>query len=136
MILLVQSEENYIYNATVNVQVGENVTLLCSTSATYQKKDLRVYWQREQPPGRSNPDVVLAFHQGAINFKNQKDSYSGRVDVNPDHVASGNFSLLLESVQLEDSGPYDTVIVTNGVRLRCRTQLNVGGESILLPLCA
>nr|XP_023648831.1 CD276 antigen homolog isoform X2 [Paramormyrops kingsleyae] len=128
MILLVQSEENYIYNATVTVQVGDNIMLACSTSATYQEKDLRVFWQREQSQGRSSSDVVLTFKQGIITEMNQKDSFRGRVEVFPNELTRGNFSLLLKSVRPADVGQYETIIVPekNSNRPRCRTQLNVG----------
>ncbi|XP_048834965.1 CD276 antigen homolog isoform X2 [Brienomyrus brachyistius] len=127
MILQVQGED-YIYNATVNVPVGENVMLTCSTSATYKEQDLRVFWQRENSQGTSPADVLMIFKMGEINDKFQKESYRGRVIVFPYELPRGNFSLLLTSVQIKDAGLYETIVIFNNDKKKqyCRIQLNVG----------
>ncbi|XP_040887953.1 coxsackievirus and adenovirus receptor homolog [Toxotes jaculatrix] len=68
-------------------------------------------------------NIVLTVMSGVQNTASQNQNFRGRVNSFPDLYTSGNFSIVLQNVQLSDSGTYECHIPK--VDFKQRVQLTV-----------
>ncbi|KAM4560345.1 V-set domain-containing T-cell activation inhibitor 1-like [Odontesthes bonariensis] len=108
-------------DAAVEGFTGGSVMLPCSYSGSLPQK-VDAFWRN------GNTKVVLDIKDGGQNFATQDQRYKGRVSSFPDQYQKGNFSIILENLQLEDAGTYECIILT--VNYRWKVNLKVSEKAV------
>ncbi|XP_036002347.1 butyrophilin subfamily 1 member A1-like isoform X2 [Fundulus heteroclitus] len=96
----------------VSVQRGHVATLPCWLTSSQSAEDMEVRWhQKETPQGNEFDTPILLYKAKEFDYTSQKASYAGRVSFGLKEGTSGglktgDISLKLQNVTLEDTGNY------------------------------
>lgn len=108
--------------------LGYNVILNCKFQTTPGKvpSDVTITWQKDGLTG-----VVYQYQDNADHLQEQNPQFKNKVKLFPDAIPSGNASLLLMMVRMEDEGLYRCSVTTSGVMGTVSIHLRVGGKKLL-----
>ncbi|KAK3554496.1 hypothetical protein QTP70_024292 [Hemibagrus guttatus] len=92
----------------VVAQLGGSVLLPCFIESPLPLEGLQVEWRK-----KDSDSLVSLFQQGESRLDLQSQVFKGRVDLFPDKISKGNFSILLKNVLEEDAGGYRCKVNTS-----------------------
>uniref|UniRef100_A0A3B4T4H2 Ig-like domain-containing protein n=1 Tax=Seriola dumerili TaxID=41447 RepID=A0A3B4T4H2_SERDU len=100
----------------------------CTFSKPFQPEESFIYWQ-----GQSKAVIVAhVYAKGKEEFEHQDQLFKNRTKIFPDQLSSGNFSLVIESLMLEDDKTAFEVIFINSTSEQpeklCQVTLHVSGQ--------
>ncbi|XP_026882399.2 V-set domain-containing T-cell activation inhibitor 1 [Electrophorus electricus] len=107
--------------------LGQDVVLDCTFQSNTGKGpagNVLITWTKERLSG-----VVYQYQNNAPQLKDQNSQFQNRAQLFPDVIATGNASLLLRRVTMEDDGVYRCVVSAPGVSGTVRIHLSVGAFS-------
>lgn len=109
--------------------LGQDVILDCKfqTKTSQVSSDISITWLKEGLTG-----VVYQYQNNADHLKEQNLQFKNRVKLFPDAITTGNASLLLKTVRLEDEGVYRCSVTASGVAGTVSIHLRVGGKTLLM----
>ncbi|KAL7876950.1 hypothetical protein SRHO_G00035930, partial [Serrasalmus rhombeus] len=88
-------------------QLGDTVLLPCFSQIHLPLEGLQVEWRKAD-----SETLVILFQQGEIRPDLQSQSFRDRVQLFPDEISKGNFSILLNNVVRNDTGVYRCKVST------------------------
>ncbi|XP_053483542.1 V-set domain-containing T-cell activation inhibitor 1 [Ictalurus furcatus] len=107
--------------------LGQDVILGCRFQTKTGKdvsSGVSITWQKDGLTG-----VVYRYQNNAAQLQEQNSQFKNRVKLFPDAIPTGNASLLLMRVRLEDAGVYRCSVTTSGVTGTVSIHLRVGAFS-------
>lgn len=104
-----------VQSITINAPQGSLVTLPCSSNQT----DPSVFWRYR------DRTTVCDIIDGKADFDEQDLAYKGRVEIFPEEIKKGNFSIKLLNLSTSDTGTYTCNLVSSVTPQT--VQLNVTG---------
>lgn len=106
--------------------LGQDVILGCKfqTKTSQVSSDISITWQKEGLTG-----VVYQYQNNADHLQEQNLQFKNRVKLFSDAITTGNASLLLKTVRLEDEGVYRCGVTASGVAGTVSIHLRVGAFS-------
>ncbi|KAF7709352.1 V-set domain-containing T-cell activation inhibitor 1 isoform X1 [Silurus meridionalis] len=106
--------------------LGKDVMLGCKfqTKTGQISSSVSITWQKDGLTG-----VVYQFQNNAGHLQDQNPQFKNRVTLFPDVITTGNASLLLRTVRMEDEGVYRCSVTASGVTGSASIRLRVGAFS-------
>ncbi|XP_058247356.1 V-set domain-containing T-cell activation inhibitor 1 isoform X2 [Hemibagrus wyckioides] len=103
--------------------LGQDVILDCNfqTKTSQVSSDVSITWQKDGLTG-----VVYQYQNNADHLTEQNTLFKNRAKLFPDAITTGNASLLLRTVRMEDEGVYRCSVTTSGVTGTVSINLRVG----------
>lgn len=115
-------------NISINGTRGDPLLWSCHYifSEPFQPEQSLIFWQ-----GYKKMDIVLhIYRKGQQEFHYQSQSFQNRTTVFPDQLPSGNFSLVIEPLMLQDNQIFIEVIFLSEnkpTKKLCQTTVYVAG---------
>lgn len=111
--------------------LGQDVTLECKVQpkTAQVSSDVSITWQKDGLTG-----VVYKYLNNAASLKEQNPQFYNRVKLFPDPTTTGNASILLRTVRMEDEGVYQCSVTASGVTGTVSIHLRVGGKKLLYSM--
>lgn len=108
--------------------LGQDVILDCKfqTKSSQLSSDVSITWQKEGLSG-----VVYQYQNNVDHLQEQNPQFKNRVKLFPDAIPTGNASLLMRTVRMQDEGVYRCSVTTPGVTGSVGIHLRVGGKKLL-----
>ncbi|XP_026768793.2 V-set domain-containing T-cell activation inhibitor 1 [Pangasianodon hypophthalmus] len=106
--------------------LGQDVILDCKfqTKTSQVSSDVSITWQKDGLTG-----VVYQYQNNADHLQDQNAQFKNKVKLFPDAIHTGNASLLLRTVRMEDEGVYRCSVTASGVTGTVSIHLRVGAFS-------
>lgn len=107
--------------------LGQDVILDCKfqTKNIQASSDVLITWQKEGLTG-----VVYQYQNNAGHLQEQNPNFKNKVKLFPDAIPTGNASLLIKTVSMEDKGVYHCSVTASGVSGTVSIYLSVGGKKL------
>lgn len=107
--------------------MGQDVTLGCKfkVKTSQVPSDVLITWKKVGLAG-----VVYQYHN-VETLQEQNPQFKNKVTLFPDAISTGNASLLMKSVRIEDKGVYSCSVTASGVTGTVTIDLRVGGKKLL-----
>lgn len=108
--------------------LGQDLILDCKfqTKTSQVSSDVSITWQKDGLAG-----VVYQYQNNAAHLQEQNPQFKNKVNLFPDNITTGNASLLMKTVRVEDEGVYHCSVTAPGVRGTVSIDLRVGGKKLL-----
>ncbi|XP_078512000.1 V-set domain-containing T-cell activation inhibitor 1 [Lissotriton helveticus] len=107
--------------ASTSVSRIRDVGLLLCTFTPDIKQNNVILWEKEGVSG-----IVYRYEKGADNLKDQNAIFKGRAELFPTQVGSGNATLKLTGVTLDDAGTYKCSVTTSAGAGSAKMEFRVG----------
>lgn len=111
--------------------LGQDVILDCKfqTKNMQVSSDVLITWEKEGLTG-----VVYQYQNNAGQLQEQNPYFINKVKLFPDAIPTGNASLLIKTVRMEDKGVYHCSVTGSGVSGTVSIYLSVGGKKLQISM--